>query len=86
MVIENCTACHSTKIILQNGMTRERWDEMITWMQEKQGLWKLENGVREKILDYLAGTQGPGTKAVKKNPSKPEQSRMYRFDYPPNPL
>ena len=41
LVLENCTACHSTEIIRENHMSRKAWDETITWMQEKQGLWEL---------------------------------------------
>ncbi|MFQ5672454.1 MAG: hypothetical protein ACE5G9_05115 [Nitrospinales bacterium] len=82
LVIDNCTVCHSARIILQNHMTRQRWDETITWMQKKQGLWVLQKEVREKILDYLAKTQGP------EEPTAPRKraNKMYRFDYSPNPL
>ena len=85
LIIENCTACHSTKIILKNHMSREQWNETITWMQKKQGLWKLGNAVRGKILDYLAKTQGP---LPMQDPNIPNRrsGKMYRFDYLPNPL
>ena len=35
LVVDTCTACHSAKLVLQNRMTRDNWDETITWMQEK---------------------------------------------------
>lgn len=53
-----CTACHSGKLVAQNRATRTGWKEMITWMQETQGLWPL--GENEPvILDYLATNYGP---------------------------
>lgn len=54
----NCTACHSSSLILQSGFSREVWHEKIVWMQETQGLWDL--GENESlILDYLAENYGP---------------------------
>jgi hypothetical protein len=58
LVIQNCLACHSERIIIQNHMTRIDWDHKITWMQETQNLWPLTPEVRSKILDYLVSTQG----------------------------
>lgn len=94
-----CTQCHSTAIILQNHLTRERWDTTITWMQEKQGLHYLPPDTRNEILDYLAATQGvtattsaaaaaPAATAAKEKAaeSKPAKSGMYQYDYPPNPI
>lgn len=58
LVIGNCTACHSSALILQNRFTREVWHEKIIWMQETQGLWDL--GTNESaILDYLAENYAP---------------------------
>jgi hypothetical protein len=54
----NCTACHSSALILQSGFSREVWNQKIIWMQETQGLWDL--GENESlILDYLAANYGP---------------------------
>ena len=49
-----CTACHSEMIVAQQGLTRERWDHMLDWMVEEQGMPELEPERRETILDYLA--------------------------------
>lgn len=89
-----CTQCHSTAIILQNHLTRERWDTTITWMQEKQGLHYLPPDTRNEILDYLAAVQGvPATPAAataapkeKGAEGKPAKTGMYQYDYPPNPI
>ena len=82
LVLETCTGCHSTAIILQNHMSRKRWDETITWMQEKQGLQKLKPETRSKILNYLEKTQSPPNAASGKKSAR----KVYQFDYQPNPL
>lgn len=53
-----CTACHSSKLILQSHFDRDKWIERIRWMQRTQKLWDL--GETEKpILDYLTKYYGP---------------------------
>lgn len=80
-VLENCTACHSTAIILQNRMPRKQWDQTLTWMQEKQGLWELGPGLRKTILDYLATYQG-----IEKPPFQTQNPLGHKYSYRPNPL
>lgn len=82
-VAETCTPCHSAALILQNRMSRQRWDETITGMQEKQGLGELTPGIRNQILDYLESVQGLTLPAEE---SQPRTRRMYEYDYSPNPL
>lgn len=53
-VFYTCTACHSTGIIRQQGMSRDRWDKTLVWMIEKQGMPALEMEDRDVVLDYLA--------------------------------
>jgi hypothetical protein len=78
-VLDNCTTCHSTVIILQSHMTRKKWDQTLTWMQKKQGLWSLEPDLREEILDYLSTHQG--TKSL------PYHNLLgHQYTYRPNPL
>lgn len=58
MVVATCTACHSSKLVIQNRATREGWEQMIRWMQETQSLWDL--GEQEEIiLNYLAKHYAP---------------------------
>ncbi|WP_240543438.1 hypothetical protein [Spirosoma foliorum] len=60
MVKAQCTACHSSKLILQHRFTRAGWTERIRWMQKYHKLWDL--GESEKIvLDYLEKYYGPST-------------------------
>lgn len=49
-----CTACHGFKIVAAQGMSRERWDESLTWMSDRHRMPKLEGREREKVLDYLS--------------------------------
>tara|TARA_B100000686_G_C16660973_1_gene900923 strand:- start:157 stop:546 length:390 start_codon:yes stop_codon:yes gene_type:complete len=84
LVLENCTACHSTEIIRKNYMSREAWDKTITWMQQKQGLWELGEINRKIILDYLAKAQG--ISANKDKSVRKQTNPMYEFDYRANPL
>lgn len=58
MVKAQCTACHSSKLILQHRFTRAGWVERIRWMQKYHKLWDL--GESEKVvLDYLEKHYGP---------------------------
>ncbi len=58
VVIQNCTACHSAKLITQNSMTESGWKSTIRWMQQTQNLWQL--GDNEKvILAYLSKNYAP---------------------------
>lgn len=50
----NCVACHSERIIAQQGLTRDGWDELLVWMVEEQGMHDIEDPERSIILDYLA--------------------------------
>ncbi len=58
LVKGQCTACHSSKLILQSHFDREKWVERIRWMQRTQKLWDL--GASEPaILTYLTTYYGP---------------------------
>ena len=65
-VIQNCTNCHSSKLVIQNRMSKERWTETIKWMQETQNLWDL--GENEAIIiNYLATHYAPKEKGRREN-------------------
>ncbi|MEP2669643.1 MAG: cytochrome C [Cyclobacteriaceae bacterium] len=57
-VVNNCTYCHSAKIILQNRMNTERWNATIRWMQETQNLGDLGSN-QEVIVNYLVTNYPP---------------------------
>ena len=60
-VVNNCTNCHSSKLVIQNKMTAERWNATIKWMQETQNLWDLGRN-QEVIVNYLVTNYPPETK------------------------
>ncbi|WP_035917604.1 hypothetical protein [Flavimarina sp. Hel_I_48] len=65
-VVNNCTNCHSSKLIVQNRMDEERWKATIKWMQETQNLWDL--GENEQIIiDYLVTNYPPEEKGRRPN-------------------
>lgn len=59
--VNNCTNCHSSELVLQNRMSKERWIATIRWMQETQNLWDL-GGNEEIIVDYLVDNYPPSSK------------------------
>jgi cytochrome c2 len=49
-----CSACHSIRLVRQQGLTRAAWDELIDWMIEEQDMSELEAEERKLILNYLS--------------------------------
>ena len=58
-----CGACHSLKLVTQQGLSRERWDEALDWMIEEQEMEALEPADRKLVLDYLARFYGHDRRA-----------------------
>ncbi|MGE0716586.1 MAG: hypothetical protein AB7P02_14185 [Alphaproteobacteria bacterium] len=54
-----CTACHSSELVRRQGMSRQRWDEVLTVMTDRHGMPPLEGAERDKFLDYLADALPP---------------------------
>ena len=48
-----CSACHSLAIVKQQGLSRERWDGLLEWMVEEQGMTELTPEHRGLVLNYL---------------------------------
>jgi len=57
-VVNNCTNCHSSKLVIQNRMNAERWNATIKWMQETQNLWDLGDN-QKVIVAYLVKNYPP---------------------------
>ena len=57
-VVNNCTNCHSAKLVIQNRMNTDRWNATIKWMQETQNLWALGDN-QKVIVDYLVKNYPP---------------------------
>ncbi|MDE0208735.1 MAG: cytochrome c family protein [Boseongicola sp.] len=54
-----CTSCHSERIVAQQGLTRDQWDELLNLMVEEQEMEPIEGDARATILDYLGAHYGP---------------------------
>lgn len=65
-----CTACHGFKIVAQQGMSRQRWDDTIELMMRQHKMHALSAQEREKILDYLARAfpEQPPAQRARPNP------------------
>lgn len=48
-----CTACHSERIVAQQGLTKEGWIELLEWMVDEQEMEEIEEPDLTLILDYL---------------------------------
>jgi len=59
--VNNCTSCHSAKLLTQNRLSKEGWVSAIRWMQETQNLWDLGKN-EELIVNYLAKNYPPENK------------------------
>lgn len=53
-----CAGCHSERIVAQQGLTREGWEELIEWMIEEQGMGEIEDPDYTEIVDYLTAHYG----------------------------
>lgn len=63
-----CAACHSGRLVSQQGMTRAQWDETLDVMTERHKMPKLEGDERALILDYLAAAFPPKARRGAPNP------------------
>ena len=54
-----CTACHSERIVAQQGLTREDWEELLEEMVEENGMNPIEGPDLGRVLSYLATHYGP---------------------------
>ena len=73
--VNNCTTCHSAKLITQNRMDRERWVATIRWMQKTQNLWDLGEN-EEIIVNYLVTNYPPGRKGRREALTEPEWYKL----------
>jgi hypothetical protein len=68
-----CTACHGFRLVSNQGLTREKWDETLTWMTTRHNMPDIEGADRDVILDYLA----------QHYPPKPARSGGFRNPFAP---
>jgi hypothetical protein len=67
-----CTACHSFKIVAAQRMSRDRWDQSLSWMVERHNMPDVQGEDRNKILDYLASAFPERRVPGWKNPFAPQ--------------
>jgi hypothetical protein len=48
-----CGGCHSIKMVIQQGLPRDRWNYLFDWMVEEQGMAELDMETRTTLLNYL---------------------------------
>ena len=48
-----CNACHSVRLVAQQGLDREDWVELLEWMVDEQGMAEIEEPDLSVVLDYL---------------------------------
>lgn len=55
----HCIACHSERLVAQQGLTRQGWEEVIQLMTEEHGMAPIEGPNLERVLGYLSTHYGP---------------------------
>ncbi len=49
-----CTACHSERIVAQQGLSRADWKALFVWMEDEQEMEPIEEPDNSIIIDYLS--------------------------------
>ncbi len=49
-----CSTCHSLRLVTQQGLGERRWDDLMDWMVEEQGMDELDPETRQNVVRYLA--------------------------------
>lgn len=58
LVFALCSGCHSAKLVAQQGLNRQRWESLLDWMVEDQGMAELDAETETLVLDYLESELG----------------------------
>ena len=58
-----CASCHSIDLVLQQGLSRAVWEEVLADMVNEYQMVSPAAEVRAKILDYLEKHYGPNRRA-----------------------
>ncbi|MDD1781034.1 c-type cytochrome [Enterovibrio sp. ZSDZ35] len=58
LVAAACSSCHSLHLVVQQGLSKDSWDETLEWMVDEQGMDPLPAEEHEKVLIYLAKHYG----------------------------
>jgi hypothetical protein len=57
-VFYNCGSCHSLRTVTNQRLQRWRWDQLLTWMVDEQGMAEPDPETRAAILEYLVAHYG----------------------------
>ena len=57
-VFAYCSACHSMKLVTQQGLTRADWGEVLVYMVEEHEMAELDEEDEKLVLDYLGKFYG----------------------------
>ncbi|MBE7636496.1 aldehyde dehydrogenase [Sneathiella sp. P13V-1] len=49
-----CSACHSERIVAQQGLDRKGWIELLQWMVDEQEMDPIEEPDYSLVIDYLS--------------------------------
>ncbi|MDE0129569.1 MAG: hypothetical protein OXQ86_08405 [Gammaproteobacteria bacterium] len=60
-----CGSCHTIDLVLQQGLSRRVWEQVLVEMVRDHEMAPLQADVRVKVLDYLEEYYGPDRKARK---------------------
>ena len=55
----HCTVCHSERLVAQQGLTRDEWEEVLEQMVEEHGMTPVGEPALGRILTYLSTHYGP---------------------------
>ena len=58
-----CAACHSIKLVAQQGLSRSSWEEVFEYMVDEHEMPELEPEDHKLILDYLTKFYGTERRA-----------------------
>lgn len=53
-----CSACHSERIVTQQGLTKSDWEELLEWMVDEQGMDEISEPDYTTVIDYLSKNYG----------------------------
>ncbi len=63
-----CAACHTGRLVSQQGLSREQWNETLDVMTARHKMPKLDGAERELILSYLTTAFPPRAHRGRDNP------------------
>ncbi len=61
-----CGACHSMRLVVQQGQSRDGWDELLEYMVEEHAMEPLPTDDRKLVLEYLAKNYGVKRKRARR--------------------